>query len=190
MCNHIFVLFDCAIFCRKVLVFKTDRWLLENQSLNVFLLYRRRSRLYWRCQTRPGRGCITAPILVRINMQAAFEVIKAHADYLKLQYKTREDHLFAGRPLRTRKDVESFEFSSSLIAGDGAFLSKSRDQLHKAWAWFSGPPGGLDTLAMWTDVAQNRRRGQCVFRPQGSRLRMLQLSLSKSMVVWRLSRKN
>ncbi len=55
------------------------------------------------------QGCTMAPILFLIYMQDAIELVSAKADYQKLQYKTREDHLFAGRPIRTRKDVISFE---------------------------------------------------------------------------------
>ncbi len=43
------------------------------------------------------QGCTMAPVLFLIYMQAAIEVINAQADCRKLQYKTREDHLFAGR---------------------------------------------------------------------------------------------
>ena len=70
-----------------------------------------------------------ASILFLIYMQAAIEVVNAKADYHKLQYKTRKDHLFAGRPIKTRKDVVSFEVSSSLFADDGAFLFGSREEL-------------------------------------------------------------
>ena len=77
------------------------------------------------------QGCTMAPILFLIYMQAAIELVNAKADYHKLQYKTREDHLFAGRPIRTRKDVVSFEVSSSLFADDGAFLFGSREELQK-----------------------------------------------------------
>jgi hypothetical protein len=77
------------------------------------------------------QGCTMAPILFLIYMQAAIEVVNANADYRKLQYKTREDHLFAGRSIRTRKDVEFFEVSSSLFADDGAFLFGSREELQK-----------------------------------------------------------
>ena len=75
------------------------------------------------------QGCTMASILFLIYMQAAIEVVNAKADYHKLQYKTREDHLFAGRPIKTRKDVVSFEVSSSLFADDGAFLFGSREEL-------------------------------------------------------------
>ena len=70
-----------------------------------------------------------APILFPIYMQAAIELVNAKADYHKVQYKTREDHLFAGRPIRTRKDVGSFENSPCLFADDGAFLFGSRKEL-------------------------------------------------------------
>ncbi len=62
------------------------------------------------------QGCTRAPVLFLIYMQAAIEVINTQADCRKLQYKTREDHFFAGRTLRTRKDVKSFEVSSSLLS--------------------------------------------------------------------------
>ncbi len=70
-----------------------------------------------------------APVLFLIHMHAAIEVINAQADYRKFQYKTWKDHLFAGRPLRTRNDVELFDVSSSLFADDGAFLFESREEM-------------------------------------------------------------
>ncbi len=74
------------------------------------------------------QGCTMAPILILIYMQAAIEVINAQADYRKLQDKTREDHLFAGRLFRTKKDVKTFEVLSSPSADEGAiFLNLERN---------------------------------------------------------------
>ncbi len=36
MCNHIFVLFDCAVFCRKVSKILPDRWLPGESKLEHF----------------------------------------------------------------------------------------------------------------------------------------------------------
>ena len=77
------------------------------------------------------QGCTMAPILFLIYMQAAIEVVNANTDHQRLQYKTREDHVFAGRPVRTRKDAVNFEVTSSLFADDGAFLYGSREELQK-----------------------------------------------------------
>jgi hypothetical protein len=71
------------------------------------------------------------PILLLINMQAAIELVNAKADYHMFQYKAREDHLFAGRPIKTRKDAVSFKVSSTLFADQGAFLFGSQDELQK-----------------------------------------------------------
>ena len=78
------------------------------------------------------QGCTMAPVLFLIYMQAAIEVINPQADCRKLQYKTREDHLFAGRTLRTRKDVKCFEVSSSLFADDGPSSSNLERICRKA----------------------------------------------------------
>lgn len=72
-----------------------------------------------------------APILFLIYMQAAIEVINAETDHHKLVFLTRDDQVFSGRPLRTRKNVVSFEVSCSLFADDGAFLYQSREDLQK-----------------------------------------------------------
>lgn len=77
------------------------------------------------------QGCTMAPILFLIYMQAAVEVFNVTSKHCKLQFKTREDNVFSGRNIRTRKDVVSFEISSSLYADDGAFLFESRSDLHQ-----------------------------------------------------------
>jgi hypothetical protein len=70
-----------------------------------------------------------AQILFFICMQAAIEVVNTNSDSRKLQYKTREGHVFCGIPLWTRKDVFAFEDSFFLFADDGAFLFGSREEL-------------------------------------------------------------
>ena len=79
------------------------------------------------------QGCTGAPTFFKIYIQVANEVVDlAQLDQLMLasplQFKTKQDFVFTGRPIQTCSEID-FSFDKSLYADDEAKLFATRPGL-------------------------------------------------------------